>query len=330
MDYEAVIATNDDAALCKYLAATKGYYKDPFISKFIAPRLISQAPSKAPEINLGYYARSASAAYLVEQFINANPLCQIISIGAGYDSLYWRLRASSLEPDSKLSTSQVCYIELDLIEVTSKKMMSIMKSKDLRELLKDCRRMDDGLHSDSYHLISHDLTKSDRQRLENKLENCCTIDYDKPTLCLAECVLVYLPPEESGAFIKWLVSKFKNLTMINYEQCNMNDKFGEIMLANLTARHCDLRGVEACKSLQTQQERLESCGLKFTLSWTLNTIFKNFILPSEIERVEKLERLDEKELLEQLLEHYCVVVGSSMPLDWIDNRNYWYSSSCKG
>lgn len=326
MDYEAVIATNDDATICKHLAVIKGYYKDPFIGKFLPPRLLAQTPPKAPEINLGYYARSTSTAYLVEQFIKANPSCQIISLGAGYDSLFWRLSASQ---SASFSMSMVKYIELDLAEVTSKKFVSIMKSKDLKQLLKSPKRLGDCLHDDMYHLMPHDLRKSDKLKLEDKLEHDCCVDFSKPTLCIAECVLVYLPTHDSTTFIEWLARKFNDLTIINYEQCNMTDRFGEIMLANLNARHCDLQGVEACKSLDSQEDRFKSCGLKFTKAWTLSQIFKSCLLPSEVERVENLERLDEKELLDQLLEHYCIVIGSKKPLDWLSDESYWFSSSCR-
>ena len=42
--------------------------------------------------------------------------------------------------------------------------------------------------------------------------------------------------------------------------------------------------------------------------WTMNEIYK--MLPKdEVERVEKIEFLDEKELVSQLFDHYCVSYG---------------------
>ncbi|KAK2509680.1 hypothetical protein MC885_011623 [Smutsia gigantea] len=55
-------------------------------------------------------------------------------------------------------------------------------------------------------------------------------------------------------------------------QVNMDDRFGQIMIENLRRRQCDLAGVETCKSLE----------------------------------IESLEFLDEMELLEQLMQHYCL------------------------
>ncbi|KAK2097734.1 Leucine carboxyl methyltransferase 1, partial [Saguinus oedipus] len=41
---------------------------------------------------------------------------------------------------------------------------------------------------------------------------------------------------------------------------NMGDRFGQIMIENLRRRQCDLAGVETCKSLESQKERLLSNG----------------------------------------------------------------------
>lgn len=35
----------------------------------------------------------------------------------------------------------------------------------------------------------------------------------------------------------------------------MNDRFGEVMLSNLRSRGCTLAGVEACASLESQENR---------------------------------------------------------------------------
>ncbi|XP_046943820.1 leucine carboxyl methyltransferase 1-like isoform X2 [Lynx rufus] len=40
----------------------------------------------------------------------------------------------------------------------------------------------------------------------------------------------------------------------------MDDRFGQIMIENLRRRQCDLAGVETCKSLESQKERLLSNG----------------------------------------------------------------------
>lgn len=317
---DAVVATNDDAATCKYQAIIKGYYKDPFLDMFLSSKAKSSSSRKAPEINRGYYARSASIAYLVEQFVKVNPSGQIISLGAGYDSLYWRIA-------SHISESQLKFVEIDMGIVTIHKMMAIRRHHELAAQLKSIRYKGEGLHSESYHLISFDLRQVDKTSLKNKLIEDCQLDFDKPTLCIAECVLVYMPTQDSSSLIEWFSCNFKNPTILNYEQCNMDDRFGDIMLANMNARHCDLMGVEACKSLESQRERFKVHGLAVVKAWTLSEIYNNFLLPSELDRIEQLEFLDEKELLEQLLQHYCIVLASKQQLDWIPEEQYWLAKT---
>lgn len=38
-------------------------------------------------------------------------------------------------------------------------------------------------------------------------------------------------------------------------QVNLDDRFGEVMLANLKSRECTLAGVDACLSLGAQKDR---------------------------------------------------------------------------
>ncbi|PNJ33149.1 LCMT1 isoform 11, partial [Pongo abelii] len=73
-----------------------------------------------------------------------------------------------------------------------------------------------------------------------------------PTLLIAECVLVYMTPEQSANLLKWAANSFETAMFINYEQVNMGDRFGQIMIENLRRRQCDLAGVETCKSLESQ------------------------------------------------------------------------------
>lgn len=323
---EAVIATNDDAAFCKYQAITKGYYKDSFLEQILPAKVRSWSSKKPPEISRGYYARSASISYLIEQFISQHESCQIISLGAGYDSLFWRLKSHKFCKESE-SDINIKFVELDMSSVVMRKIMAIKRQPKLLEQLSSVVYKGEGLHSTQYHLISADLRQQNKSSLGTKLFEDCKIDPDKPTLCIAECVLVYMPVEDSSSLINWLASNLAKLTVLNYEQCNMKDRFGEIMLSHMNQRHCDLMGVAACESLDTQADRFKSNKLAFTQCWTLSEIFNKLIAPSEISRIEQIEFLDEKELLEQLLQHYCIVLGSNQPLEWLQDDNYWLAKT---
>ncbi len=71
------------------------------------------------------------------------------------------------------------------------------------------------LHAGSYHVVAADLR--DLKQLEAKLAEC-SLDDSLPTAFLAECVLVYLPAENSSAIVRWIAEKFNTAFFINYEQ----------------------------------------------------------------------------------------------------------------
>ena len=95
------------------------------------------------------------------------------------------------------------------------------------------------------------------------------------------------------------------------------------MLENLSQRGCSLPGIEACRNKTTHINRLLSTGWHNGFCWTMNEIY-NMMPKEEIERVEKIEFLDERELVSQLFEHYCVSYGwKSMSMISLDDMEFW-------
>uniref|UniRef100_A0A915M8W4 Uncharacterized protein n=1 Tax=Meloidogyne javanica TaxID=6303 RepID=A0A915M8W4_MELJA len=47
--------------------------------------------------------------------------------------------------------------------------------------------------------------------------------------------------------------------------------------------------------------------INYEQGWTINEIYAKFLPEQEVQRIEKLDPLDERELLTQLLEHYCLI-----------------------
>nr|KAG5696712.1 hypothetical protein BaRGS_028832 [Batillaria attramentaria] len=265
---DAVMATNDDAAQCKRFAVEKGYWNDPYIS-LLVPKGKS---GHAPEINRGYYARVTAIRILKQKFIEmANRECQVVSLGAGFDTSYWCLKELGLNPKS--------YIEMDFSAVTSRKCQQIKSKKVLLDKLAtedgDIMWSSSEMHAGDYHLVSADLRKI--SEVEQKLADC-GVDKSLPTLFVTECVLVYIDVKFTDQLLGWISQNFPTAFFINYEQVNMGDKFGQVMVENLRTRDCLLHGVAACASLDTQKQRIE-----------------------------RIEFLDERELLEQLYTHYCLV-----------------------
>jgi O-methyltransferase involved in polyketide biosynthesis len=85
--------TDTDAALARLSAAQKRYVHDPFI-KHLVPRAHLHPP-RSPLINIGTFVRSTAIDELIEQWLlltdRAGLRCQIVSLGAGSDTRFWRI-----------------------------------------------------------------------------------------------------------------------------------------------------------------------------------------------------------------------------------------------
>ena len=58
------------------------------------------------------------------------------------------------------------------------------------------------------------------------------VDFNKPTMIISECVLVYLNQGVVDQLYEKMAKKFKNLVWVDYEMFNKNDGFGKVMVKN--------------------------------------------------------------------------------------------------
>lgn len=93
----AIRGTDGDAAVARLSAAQKGYVQDPFI-RHLVPRAHLQHP-RPPLINIGTFVRSTAIDELVEQWLllSGDQHCQIVSLGAGSDTRFWRIAVCILD-----------------------------------------------------------------------------------------------------------------------------------------------------------------------------------------------------------------------------------------
>jgi [phosphatase 2A protein]-leucine-carboxy methyltransferase len=198
----AVQATNDDATSCKRYAVDRGYWTDEFI-KYFYP----SCERRSPEISRGYYARVSSIHLLVQQFLDlTQKKCQLVTFGAGYDTLYWLLWRRGDLP--------LLYTEVDFPDITSRKCHSIKTNRFLTEALSNPTIGKDSIRSDKYLLLPGDLR--DVATLGRRLFDA-GVDPRVPTLFLAECVLVYMEGEKATELIKWAATHFKTSVFLNYD-----------------------------------------------------------------------------------------------------------------
>ncbi|CAI5443951.1 unnamed protein product [Caenorhabditis angaria] len=161
------------------------------------------------------------------------------------------------------------------------------------------------LHAGNYHLIGADLRQL--KELEQKLEQC-QIDATIPTIFIAECVLVYMSADASANLLEFFAQKFSAATeFLNYEQFRAADAFTKVMEQNLEQRGIHLHGLQMCESEEKQVERFKNAGFKNVQVYDMNRVFKELLDQKEAARIQKIDFLDEMELLYQLLAHYCIV-----------------------
>uniref|UniRef100_G3P393 Leucine carboxyl methyltransferase 1 n=1 Tax=Gasterosteus aculeatus aculeatus TaxID=481459 RepID=G3P393_GASAC len=295
--YGCIHAEYNASCHCSRFASSKGYWKDPYIQYFVR----SVGERKAPEINRGYYARVQGVNHLLDAFIRkAECECQVINLGAGLDTTFWRLKDKNLMPRK--------FFEVDFPTVVARKIHNIKTKPPLSKPLIETHSTDSllldaqSLDSDRYCIIGADLR--DISSLDDKLKKF-QLNPELPTLLLSECVLVYMTPSQSSNVVRWAAETFHTAMFINYEQVNMGDRFGQVMVENLQRRQCSLAGVEACQSLDSQKERFLRTGWQHADALDMITVYS--MLPrADMERIESLEFLDERELLQQLLQHYSI------------------------
>ncbi|KIJ31259.1 hypothetical protein M422DRAFT_36283 [Sphaerobolus stellatus SS14] len=307
---ESIRQTDGDASQARLSAVRKRYLNDPFIALLVPqPHLL---PSRPPLINIGTYIRSEAIDELVVSWLQHNAASgskvQIVSLGAGSDTRFWRLATGLLGGD--LSRSIARYLELDFAENTSTKIRAIQVNKELNSVLGEAQISGASLVSDVYairdmdlrnsrHVLQDILIKSDEQPLG-------LLDTSLPTLVLCECVLCYMTQEQSDSLLKWFSDTFDQPAVIIYEMYGLNDSFGRVMKDNLRSRNVTLPGVDAYPTLDDQTRRYTNNGFPSAHALSLKTIRSQYIDPKELNRISRIEMLDELEELELVLHHYFV------------------------
>ncbi|KIR54161.1 leucine carboxyl methyltransferase 1 [Cryptococcus gattii Ru294] len=338
---DAIRLTDDDAASSRLSAAQVGYLQDPFAS------LLYKAPMsqpggfgpqggirarKPPLINVGTHHRTWAIDLLVDRFLQSGGK-QVVSLGAGSDTRFWRLMSRATPPDL------LKYVEIDFPHLTSPKAQRIARHRKLYQYLDNSSdpsptastmpppgqhsyKVSKGgtqLSSPLYTLIPLDLRPSPYEptsSISSILSDHVLpqLDPSLPTLFLAECLFPYMPPEDSKQIIKWFGETFGSCMGVVYEMVGLDDSFGNVMRRNLAVRNLSIPG-SIFSTPESQAERFTSPileGGKFDNAGakTLWQIREEDVGPEELQRISKLEILDEIEELRLVLDHYVIAWGT--------------------
>lgn len=97
----AIRDTDTDAAHSRLSAVRQGYLVDSYLTPLV-PRA-RFVPTRAPLMNVGTYVRSTAIDILVESWLDQvgpeGEKRQIVSLGAGSDTRFWRLMVGKDYPD---------------------------------------------------------------------------------------------------------------------------------------------------------------------------------------------------------------------------------------
>lgn len=332
----AVQQTSDDAAVSKLSALSLGYISDEFLGYFIPLAARSRRP---PLINRGYFARSCAMSQIMKSFAQLAQTTQnqqnqvkiqVLSLGAGSDTTYFRLK--------KEKKHIFKYYEVDFLDAMKRKYDTIMNTPELLQVTKSVNpdfssssssaaststststslpSFESPLfsfpHCEDYYLAGVDMR--DLVSLEQSLIRL-GIDFSIPTLLLAECVLVYLPPQHSTALIDWCSSRFfGGSVFVSYEQIHPFDAFGRTMMQNLDNRGCSLLSLQAYPDLLSQEKRfVQTCHYDYYKGWDMNDVYNFYLSKEETKRIEKLELFDEFEEWHLIQAHYHISLAYRKP-----------------
>jgi O-methyltransferase involved in polyketide biosynthesis len=311
MDQDAaIVKTAEDAARGKLGAVSRGYFADPFAALFAPSSRAGDTP--LPVINRGNFARVEAVERVVRSFLEGeNGPKQVVSLGAGKDTLYFRLLARGEETSSLLG-----FFEVDLPSVVKSKLAILRRSPELSGVLDESTPLSEGGASfplRKYHLLSADLREPAKVIRTLKAAGVRVCDTNVSTLILVECVLVYLPVPSSSALLQELSNSFPRSTIVNYEMIKPDDAFGRVMISNLRSRGCELPGCFAFPSLASQAERFRAAGWQSVSAKDMLDVYENVLDRSKVAAAEKCEALDEVEEWQLIMRHYAFVVAAKNP-----------------
>lgn len=254
-------------------------------------------------IDTGTYIRTTAIDTIVDTFLSScTGRRQIVSLGAGSDTRYFRLRQAGKHKD-------FVYHELDFRENNASKIARLQSPSCAQAVQSLCNIDLNSAQVRDGELILHDynIHAVDLRQISG---NTGWLDKSLPTLLISECCLIYLKPDEADAVLDHFAEQLPDvpLAIVIYEPFRSNDAFGQTMSRNLLTRGIVLQTIEKYSDEAQQRQRLKQRKLEARSADT-NRIWNSWISDDEKARIDQLEWLDEIEEFVLLAKHYCVTWG---------------------
>ncbi|XP_042282213.1 tRNA wybutosine-synthesizing protein 4 [Thunnus maccoyii] len=296
----AVQGTNDSSVVSKVSAAAQGYFQDVFLQHFV-----SKVARRAPLINRGYYVRWRAVDHCVKRFLQITENCpvrQILSLGAGFDSLYFRLHAEG-------ALDRAVVFEVDFPDVTRRKAALITSNITLKGMLDpQLPSLTGPLYMSSSHYCLLGVDVREESQVEEAL-GTAGLEWAAPTLILSEVVLTYMETQRSDAVISWAAKLLPQSLFVMYEQIHPHDPFGRIMQDHFLKLNSTLHALQQYPDAAAQTDRFLDKGWEQCVCLDMNDFYLTLVPEEERHRVESLEPFDEYEEWHQKCSHYFILTA---------------------
>ncbi|KWX13288.1 Leucine carboxyl methyltransferase [Giardia duodenalis assemblage B] len=336
-DIVTAATTSNDALLSKLSALRAGYLVDP------ALRAIHTKPSlprKDPMINRGTWFRFTYIEQMAVAFAaKYNGNCAIVNIGAGLDTLYWRLQltAQQEKKEGKQSYFHVKHwIEIDLPSITELKAkkfdlthgeiinMPVSEDTTIRpfqdpqvilyrpkqehtETVPEALRVE--LPGYRLYAANLEMRKTWMPMVRDIVANDKG-DATLPVLFLSEVCLSYLDADTTIGIIKDLPTYFNSFGIVCFEMVNPSDSFGEMMQINMAERQVVMPSFVELGFTAQYRKIFQLNGYEDSYAREAGDVYRSF-WPARRREIEQLELFDEFEQWNLIMGHYACIMGWS-------------------
>ena len=124
---------------------------------------------------------------------------------------------------------------------------------------------------------------------------------------------MYIDPKKVNALFEFINESFSKTIFMDYEMYNPGTSFGTMMVRNFKLMGINLVGMTGFPSLESVRERFLKTGFRDVEIYDMNTVYYKKMGVKELQRVQKLEWLDELEEMTMMMKHYYLLMAKNWP-----------------
>lgn len=328
--------TAADSIACKCSAVETRYFRNSFLP--VVKRRLERTGKKfarrSPIMHRGYYARMEGQMMAIERFLAATaeePRRQVLFLGGGFDAISPQLLHDHAQSASAKSNYDNLHIfEVDFMDIIQQKFeIYSTENSILKAIFSPLKLAEDNAPpaanpptlqpqriSNSIFglgpltLIAQDLRMG--SELVQQLDRA-GFDPSMPTLVITECVLVYLEADHTLQLIQSMHDYLRSgrSMWISYDMIKADDTYGKMMMQNLSRAGFSLPGFQNFLTLQAHEEKFQHSNWIHAKAIDMLQFYHRVIEREKIEKIQKLEILDEVEEWNMIMSHYSMTLAAN-------------------